>query len=361
MQASAAAGRSAAKSHFAPEQGLEESMSNSENTISRRLVLGGAAAGGLTAAGPPATAAPGSAIWSRDYEARKGAVSLYMYRKSLGPPQQGAKTRPVVFLIHGSSLTARSSYDLKAGGQDFSMMDRLARAGFDVWTMDHEGYGRSSRTSSNSDLASGADDIAAGMTVIRRETGRTKAHLFGESSGALRAGIYASRSPETVDRLVLGAFSYTGKGSPTLIERAKQLEFYRTHNRRPVDRDMYASIFTRDGMAVPKAIVDKLAHDELQFGGTVPTGSYLDMSSKLPVVDPLKIASPLLMIRGEHDGIATVEDVLDFYRRVKGDDKQFAIVPGAHALSIGPGYRQMWHTVIAFLTMPARAAQERAG
>ena len=52
--------------------------------------------------------------------------------------------------------------------------------------------------------------------------------------------------PERVNRLVLAAFTYTGEGSPTLADRAKQVEFYRTHNRRPRDREMIRSIFTRD-------------------------------------------------------------------------------------------------------------------
>jgi pimeloyl-ACP methyl ester carboxylesterase len=333
-----------------------------KTTASRREVLASAAAAaafasvGFSARTPAATTADpaGEPVWSGEYWAKKGPVSLYMFRKRIGAPKAAAPAKPVVFLVHGSSLSSRSSFDLKAAGQDFSMMDMLARAGFDVWTMDHEGYGRSSRTDSNSDLASGAEDLNAGMVVIRRETGAAKAHFFGESSGALRAGIFAGQHPDAVDRLVLGAFTYTGVGSPTLTERSKQLEFFRTHNRRPRDRAMITSIFTRDGLTAPPELVDKLAADELQFGDSVPTGSYLDMTSNLPVVDPLKMKSPLLIVRGEHDGIATVQDVLDFFRQVPGNDKEFAIVPGAHSLTQGPGYRQMWHVVRAYLTMPTQ-------
>jgi alpha-beta hydrolase superfamily lysophospholipase len=38
-----------------------------------------------------------------------------------------------------------------------ALMDEFARYGFDVWTMDHEGYGRSTRTDSNSDILSGVE------------------------------------------------------------------------------------------------------------------------------------------------------------------------------------------------------------
>ena len=125
-------------------------------------------------------------------------------------------------------------------------MNVFAELGYDVWTMDHENYGRSSQTQSNSDIASGVKDIQAGMEVIARETGQQKVHLFGESSGGLRAGAYAMAEPTRVDRLVLGAFTYKGENSPTLTERAKNLDYYRTHNRRLRDRAMIRSIFTRD-------------------------------------------------------------------------------------------------------------------
>jgi pimeloyl-ACP methyl ester carboxylesterase len=329
---------------------------------SRRDILAGAAVASLGAGGaaaaprPPAPDRAEAPVWGGDYWAEKGPVRLYMYRKRLERPAPGAASRPAVMLVHGSTLSGRSSFDLKAGPDDFSMMDYLARAGFDVWTMDHENYGRSSRTDTNSDVASGMEDLTAAMAVIRRETGREKVHFFGESSGALRVGMLANRRPELVDRVVLGAFTYTGVGSPTLTERAKRLDFYRANNRRKRDRAMVASIFTRDGLSVSDALVDALVKAEMAYGDSVPTGTYLDMTSKLPLVEPAKIASPVLMVRGEHDGIATMQDVLEFYRLLPGDDKQFAVVAGAHSLVHGHGHRQVWHLVRGFLTMPAGEA-----
>ena len=38
----------------------------------------------------------------------------------------------------------------------------------------------------------------------------------------------------------------------------------------------------------------------MQFGDQVPTGTYLDMAANLPVVDPKKVQSPVLMLRGEY-------------------------------------------------------------
>src|SRR5205814_8790592 len=98
-----------------------------------------------------------------------------------------------------------------------------------------------------------------------RETGQTRVRVFGESSGGLRAGAFAMAYPDRIGRLILAAFTYTGQGSPTLADRAKQLEFYRANNRRPRDRDMIRSIFTRDKVGTADtSVAEALADAELQ-------------------------------------------------------------------------------------------------
>jgi pimeloyl-ACP methyl ester carboxylesterase len=324
-----------------------------DRIFSRRNLLAGS--GAALCAGTAVAATEDSKIWSAEYSAKKGQVSLYMFRKRARAPKPGESPLPVLFLVHGSSNSSRSSFDLTVPGRgEYSMMNVFARYGFDVWTMDHENYGRSSRTDSNSNVASGVEDLKAGMEVVRRETGRQKVHFFGESSGALRAGCYAMEQPDRVDRLVLAAFTYKGEGSPTLANRAKQLEFYKTHNRRPRDREMIRSIFTRDkpGTTDP-AVADALADAELKFGNEAPTGTYLDMTANLPLVDPAKVVAPVLLVRGEYDGIATVEDLTEFYTKLPGGDRQFVILPGlAHSVCMGINRRILWHAVNSFLGMP---------
>jgi alpha-beta hydrolase superfamily lysophospholipase len=235
-------------------------------------------------------------------------------------------------------------------------MNVFAGLGFDVWTMDHENYGRSSRTSGNSDIASGVADLVAATELVIRETGQPRMHFMGESSGALRAAAFAMVRPERVDRLVLNAFTYTGRNSPTLAKRAEQLDYFRTHNRRLRDREMIRSIFTRDhpGTSDP-AVAEALADAELAFGDQVPTGTYLDMTANLPVVDPREVQAAVMIVRGEHDGIASEEDLLDFFRQLPNPDRQFVVLPGAaHALVFGHNRHQLWHTVHAFLSLPPR-------
>jgi alpha-beta hydrolase superfamily lysophospholipase len=322
------------------------------NQLSRRTLLAAAAATAAAAPSQPTGKKP----WSNEYWAQKGGVRLYMFRKRATAPRAGELALPVLLLVHGSSNSSRSSFDLATPGLgEYSVMNVFAQYGFDVWTLDHENYGRSSRTDSNSDIASGVEDLKAAVEVIVKETGRQKIHLFGESSGAIRAGAYAMAKPDRVDRLVLGAFTYKGENSPTLTERAKQLDFYRTHNRRPRDREMIRSIFTRDKPGTSDArIAEFLADEELRFGEETPTGTYLDMTSKLPLVDPKMVQAPVQLIRGEYDGIATVDDLQDFFKQLPSGDRQFVILPGmAHSVVMGKNRQVFWHAMRAFLEMPA--------
>jgi len=343
-------------------------MATSDLAGSRRALLKGAGLAALlgiakeaAAASPaPSASAVASAVpdlWSAEYWAEKGAVRLSMFRKRVGAPTAGEEPRPVLFMVHGSSISARPSFDLEVPGHgEYSMMNVFARYGFDVWTMDHENYGRSSRSESNSDIRSGVEDLKAGIVVVERETGQKRCHFYGVSSGALRAAAFASAAPDRIARLALEAMTWTGKGSPTLEKRAEQVEFYRTHNRRPRGRDMILSIFTRDKPGTSDAAVgEALADAELKFGDTIPTGTYLDMTANLPVVDPLKLKAPVIVLRGEYDGIAALDDLLAFYGQLPNPDRQFAILAGAaHAISLGNNREQLWYVLRNFLEMPPR-------
>ena len=334
-------------------------MTGSSHSPDRRAVIksaglglaAGTFAGALRAREADAADEP---IWSSEYWARKGDVPLWLWRKRLGAPKPGEPSRPVVFFVHGSSVTSRT-FDLDVPGKgEYSVMNAFARFGFDCWTMDHENYGKSGRTSGNSDIASGVEDLKAAMEVVARETGRSKFHFVGESSGALRAGAYAMVAPDRIDRLVFAAFTYKGEGSPTLTKRAEQLDYYRSHNMRKRDREMIRSIATRDKPGTSDiAAVEALADAEMQFGDQIPTGTYLDMTANLPVVHPDKVLAPVLLVRGEYDGIATVADIEEFFNKLPNGDRQFIILPGtAHSLTLATNRQLFWHVTRAFLDMP---------
>ncbi len=283
----------------------------------------------------------------------KGDIKLFLWQKPANPKVAPAGT---ILFVHGSSMASQPTFDLHVPGRaQSSVMDWFAERGFETWCMDHEGYVRSDKSRPiNFDISNGADDLAAGSEYISKLTGARQFMVYGISSGALKAALFAQRHPERVARLALDAFVWTGEGSPTLADRKKKLPDYIAKNRRPIDRPFVHSIFNRDHPGCADEVtVNAFADAILTLDDSMPTGTYVDMCSKLPVVDPQKIKSPTLIMRGEFDGIASLDDLLKFYALLPSTSKQFSIMQGiSHASFQQKNYLMVYAILHGFFALP---------
>jgi pimeloyl-ACP methyl ester carboxylesterase len=298
---------------------------------------------------------PPAAIRGEEHWTNKGSdVRLFLWNKHAGDPSGPAGR---ILFVHGSSMASQPTFDLHVPGrQDSSVMEFFAALGFDTWCVDMEGYGRSTKTrDNNAPIAYGADDCFAAASYIRKLRGDRPLLVYGISSGALRAALFAQRHPEMVARLALDAMVWTGEGSPTLAERSKRLPEFRAKNRRPIDRKFVRSIFERDHPGTADdAVIEAFADAILALDDSVPTGTYVDMCANLPVCDPEKITVPTLIMRGEYDGIASLADLVKFFEKLPNPDKQFAVMPGiAHASFHQKNYAICYHILASFFTQPA--------
>ena len=282
-----------------------------------------------------------------------GDVRLFLWEKYVDSPDG----KPAIVFVHGSSMASQPTFDLTVPGRpDSSAMDWFARRGFVCWSVDMEGYGRSDKKRDiDCDIANGADDLEAATAYIAAERGVRAFLAYGISSGALRAALFAQRHPERVSRLALDAFVWTGEGAPTLEQRRKKLPEFLAARRRPIDRKFVYSIFERDHPdTADRRTVDAFADAILALDDSVPNGTYIDMCSKLPVVDPEKIRMPTLVLRGEYDGIAAFDDLIEFFKRLPHPDKQFSVMAGiSHASFQQKNYLSVYHILHAYFTHPA--------
>ena len=293
-------------------------------------------------------------ITGQEHWTKKGDVRLFLWEKRAAKP--AVQNAGSVLFVHGSSMASQPTFDLQVPGRPYSSaMDYFVERGFDAWCADLEGYGRSDKNREiNCDIANGADDLAAATDYIMKTRGTQQFLVYGISSGALRAAMFAQRHPGRVQRLALDAFVWTGAGSPTLEERRKKLPEFMKMRRRPMDRAFMRSIFTRDhpGCAEDK-VIEAFADQVLALDDSVPTGTYVDMCSKLPVVDPAKITVPTLIMRGQFDGIAGFDDLAEFFKRLPNPDKQFSVMAGiSHASFQQINYLMVYHILHSFFTQP---------
>ena len=162
-------------------------------------------------------------------------VQIYV-RERVKPAtiQRGApRDDRVVLFVHGAGTPAEVAFDVPYA--DYSWMAYLAAAGFDVFSMDMTGYGRSTRPNLMNEtcnlsaeqqtalgatpckathdaqlttIASDWDDLDAVVEHIRALRDVPRVSLVGWSLGGPRAGGYASRNPDKVAKLVLLAPAY---------------------------------------------------------------------------------------------------------------------------------------------------------
>jgi pimeloyl-ACP methyl ester carboxylesterase len=160
-----------------------------------------------------------------------------------------------------------------------------------------------------------------------------------------------------VSRLALDAFVWTGEGAPTLEQRRKKLPEFLAQRRRPIGRAFVASIFARDHPDCAETrVVDAFADAILALDDSMPNGTYIDMCSKLPIVDPARITVPTVVLRGQYDGIAGFDDLIEFFKRLPNPDKQFSVMAGiSHASFQQKNYLSVYHILHAYFTQPAPA------
>jgi hypothetical protein len=158
-----------------------------------------------------------------------------------------------------------------------------------------EGYGRSTKIATTTLRFHKAPTTATQRHSISRNCAASGRFWFTEFHPAHCA---RQCSPSDIRswlaRLALDAMVWTGEGSPTLEQRRKKLPEFQSKNRRPIDKAFIHSIFERDhpGTADGKGYQCFCRRRSPHSDTSVPTGTYVDMCSRLPVVNPEKITVP---------------------------------------------------------------------
>ena len=259
---------------------------------------------------------PAAAIKGEDHWTTKdGNVKLFLFEKCAGDPKN---TTGTILFVHGSSMAAQPTFDLQVEGRPIPRRWTGSRAaastaGPSTW----KATAARPRIATTTRRSRKAPTIALPPQAISRSCAASGRSWFTAFRPARCAPLYSrERHPDLVGRLALDAMVWTGEGSPTLAERKKKLPEFRAKNRRPIDKAFIHSIFDRDhpGTAEEK-VIDAFADAVIALDTSVPTGTYVDMCSNLPVVDPEKITVPTLIMRGQWDGIAGFDDLVSVLRQ----------------------------------------------
>lgn len=289
----------------------------------------------------------GGPVTAATHWVERGAIRLHLWEKFAGSPVG----KPVVLLAHGSSTAGRESFDLAVPGRtDYSLMDRLARQGFDVFALDVGGFGRSTRPEGHVTTEAAAEDLHAVVDYLRGERATERVHLVAWSWGTQYAGLFAVAHPDKVGRFV--SYAQMHVNSPDIVRRRADLAFYRDHPWITVAREGWKVRFRSmtPAQVTEPEVIEAFADAAMAAEPRTSTGPQLDLVTRLPMVDPARISVPVLMIHGEFDDVADTAGLLPFFAQLPNPDKRYVVVPGAgHMMHFQAGRHAFFDAVADFL------------
>lgn len=308
------------------------------------LIAGSLSGSSFLAWGQQTAAVPAPAILGKSHFALRDGLRIHLWQKCpSGQETAAAQAGRVALLLHGATWSGRPDFDLQI--RDYSLMDFLAKHGYDVWAIDIHGYGQSDKTDKDwSDTASAVLDMASAVDYICQLRRIPRVKVLGWSWGTQVAGRYAAEHPDRLSRLILYGNVWNGLPEWKTIPAPKKP--YRTNTDADAREDFIPGQFEAD-------VVDAYAKEALKTDPQSPNGILVDLFTRLPLIDPEKITVPTLIIRPEKDFASSQEEMLTFFSKLKSPDKAYVSLPeGGHAIILEKGHRRFQHEVLAFFELP---------
>ena len=260
---------------------------------------------------------------------------------------EDAEPEKNILLVHGSTY---SSHEFDIDYEDYSMARRLAREGYAVWRLDIAGYGQSEEVEDGlmPDTAYAAEDIRAAMERIADETGQDRIDLLGWSWGTMTTGLFASKYPEHLGKLVLYAPVFAGLGEAEITEPfnhndwAGAAEDFQTREDGSFDLDVTdpvlielwcSSCWHYDGDSSPNA----WRKDAFVSGDSI-------------LIDLEKITVPTLVICGDKDPYMNY-DLVNSSLELLPEGSELKVIPGgSHVVMYEKElYKDFQDDVVGFL------------
>jgi pimeloyl-ACP methyl ester carboxylesterase len=282
-------------------------------------------------------------------------AELYLREVKLAAPP--AQSKGVVLFVHGAGTPADVAFDPLY--QDYSWMAFVARAGFDVWSLNMEGYGASTRPPAMNDpcllspeqqkelipktlkaqcspsstapittMSSDWNDIGAAVDYLTPMNGGAPIAIVGWSQGGPRSAGYAAQHPEKVRSLAVLAPAYNPAmpdaepqplpATPFPLSFQSQADFKANWDRQAPCAGQYDP-------AAAAALWSTLQRSDPQGaqwgpgGRRAPTVPSWGFSKAVAA----KITTPFLMISGENDKQVAPERVRQLYADLASPQKVF--------------------------------------
>ena len=157
--------------------------------------------------------------------------TIFIRQIKLTVNNQHTKQEPLL-LIHGARVAGLGSFDLPVKGG--SLAEDLAETGFDVYIIDLQGYGKSTRPKEMFNAPNDSkplvrtsmaiDDISCAVNQILKWTKSQKVNLLGWATGGHWSAAYAEQHHDTVKKLIIYNSLYGAITEHKLLGRGSVFE-----------------------------------------------------------------------------------------------------------------------------------------
>jgi pimeloyl-ACP methyl ester carboxylesterase len=275
-----------------------------------------------------------------------GGIRLYIWEKY----QEGFSERPIVVLAHGSATAGRESFDLQISGKpSFSLMDNLAKEGFDVFALDVRGFGRSSHPEGYISTWDASEDLNAAVDYIVKLRNVQRVNLLGWSWGTQYGGMFIMAHPEKTEKYV--SYAQMHINSPDIARRRPKIEFFRKNPYISIPEAGWKGRFYSMTPAEvnDSEIIDGYAKAANNIEIKSPNGPQLDMVTIMPMVNPCLLPIPTMIIHGEYDDVADLEGLVPFFKQLPNPYKRYVVIPDAgHMMHLQKGHLLFQQEVASF-------------
>ncbi|RLF10378.1 MAG: hypothetical protein DRJ62_05205 [Thermoprotei archaeon] len=234
------------------------------------------------------------------------------------------ETKGVVILLHPYTGVGHLYYDIPVS--DYSLMDYLARHGFDVYAIDVRGFGLSDKPETFT-LEDCARDVKAVVDRIISEKGVSRVSVVGLSFGSCVAVTFTGMYGELVDRLVLIGYPYKDMNDTfeqvfsALPQLASQGIYYV-----PEKASREKGPFLHEA---EEEIIDQWYELISSRNSTIPTAVMADLLNYTSSKYIPQIKAPTLLIRGEYDVLVLQEDNWNCFRDLGCHEKAYVVLANA--------------------------------
>jgi len=300
-----------------------------------------------------------------------GTSGMRLFLRHLPPSDAAVEHTESVLFVHGATFPSGLAAAFPFGGH--SWMEDLSRANIDAWALDFLGYGGSDRyPQMRNPAATGppllrseeaAIQIEAAIRFIRDKQHLEKVSIVAHSWGTLASGLFATRHPDLLDRLVLfGPVTLrnekpqkdsTSEAAPawnvTVAAQRKRFYGYVPRGNAPV---LGASDMALWGPAYLAS--DPSSAERVPPSVRVPYGPLADIdlawTGHFPY-DPAQIRVPVLIVRGEWDDVTTNTDAHWLYERLSNAPirRDVVISRGTHVMHLEASRYQLYREVQTFI------------